>query len=100
MSENRNIDREVFSPEFLSCLIDVARLADWLVDCVLNGRPNAEVMRQIIIELYNLENHASGNLLDISAHLIEAEFDRAEIVDGDIWIYEKQEEEEACPAKT
>lgn len=90
--------RHVFSPEFLSSLCYVAAAADQLVNCVLDGKPNAEVMRELILELDRLEGHCVCDIKEIAADLLEVVFDRAEMRDGKIWLYE--EEEEPCPAKT
>jgi len=85
------------SLEFISALCDVADNADQLVNLVLDGKPYAEVMRQLILDLNSLDNLSIGSVEQMGADLMERDFDRAELRDGAIWISEK--EEESCPVK-
>jgi hypothetical protein len=94
----------MFDRECLRALVSVADYANQLVDLILDGKSYASVMRQLIQQLDEVDGNCVGGLdglEDLENELLQATFKSAELLpDGRIWIKEKEEEEEPCPAKT
>ena len=99
------MEREVLSTEFLAALCSVAQLADQLVNLVLDKKPYASVMREIIEELDQVHGWApvavgGSDLEEVIQFFREVDIGRVELRNGNIWLFEKAEEEEECQAKT